>query len=76
MNRVLASFIEDYSLVHFIPANIKNKKYLLAILYAVDKANGYIFKSDEERNILKLLSSAMSNPVSDLDCEIDEKLLK
>lgn len=37
---------------------------------AVDKANGYIFRTDEERNVQKLLSAAMTNREDELN--IDE----
>lgn len=36
---------------------------------AVDKANGYIFKTDEERNIQKLLSTVMIKPEDEWNCE-------
>ena len=69
MNSVLASFVEDYSLVHFMPLQQSDKKCLIAILKAVDKANGYLFRTDEERNIQKMLSAVMTNPQDEWDCE-------
>ena len=53
------SLVEDYSLVTFIPLNIKDQQHLLRLKNATDKANGYIFGSREERNIQSLLSCAV-----------------
>lgn len=53
------SLVEDYSLVTFIPLNIKDQQCLLRLKNAIDKANGYIFGSREERNVHSLLSSAV-----------------
>lgn len=69
MSKKLASVIEDYSLVQFIPANIKDPKFLLRIQNAVDKANGYIFKYNEEKNVQELLNKVMCN--MKYDCDID-----
>jgi hypothetical protein len=51
--------VEDYSLVTFIPLNIKDRQCLLRLKNSIDKANGYIFGSGEERSIQTLLSSAV-----------------
>lgn len=53
------SLVEDYSLVTFIPLNIKDEQCLLRLKNTIDKANGYIFGSGEERSIQALLSSAV-----------------
>lgn len=70
LNERLASFVEDYSLVRFLPLNIKDRKLLLSVQNLIDKANGYLFTTGEERNIQKLLSSVMSN--TEYDCEFPE----
>lgn len=70
LNQHLASLVEDYSLVHFLPLNIKDRKLLLSVQNSIDKANGYLFTTGEERNVQKLLSSVMSN--SEYDCEFPE----
>ncbi|XP_023230352.1 GPN-loop GTPase 2-like [Centruroides sculpturatus] len=64
LNEALVGVIEDYSLVSFIPLNIKEKQSMMRLLQAADKANGYVFGQSEERNIQKLLSCAMG---ADLD---------
>lgn len=51
--------MEDYSLVTFIPLNVQDQQCLLRLKNAIDKANGYIFGSREERNVQALLSSAV-----------------
>ena len=37
---------------------------LTSVLNLADKANGYIFKGSDERNVFQLLSSAMSSTSS------------
>ncbi|PNF35351.1 GPN-loop GTPase 2 [Cryptotermes secundus] len=59
LNAALVSLVEDYSLVTFIPLNINDQQCLLRLKNTVDKANGYIFGSGEERSVQALLSSAV-----------------
>ncbi|XP_013787377.1 GPN-loop GTPase 2-like [Limulus polyphemus] len=59
LNIALTGIIEDYSLVSFVPLNIQEKRSMFNVLSAADKANGYIFGQNEERNIFSLLSVAM-----------------
>lgn len=59
LNAALVSLVEDYSLVTFSPLNINDQQCLLRLKNAIDKANGYIFGSGEERSIQALLSSAV-----------------
>lgn len=59
LNSALIGLIEDYSLVSYNVLNIQDKESALNILRTVDKANGYIFGTGEERNIQKLLSAAI-----------------
>ncbi|KDR16578.1 GPN-loop GTPase 2 [Zootermopsis nevadensis] len=59
LNTALVSLVEDYSLVTFIPLNVQDQQCLLRLKNAIDKANGYIFGSREERNVQALLSSAV-----------------
>lgn len=67
LNEALVGVIEDYSLVSFIPLNIKKKKSMMHLVQAADKANGYVFGQNEERNIQKLLSSAMGADYNDME---------
>ena len=40
MNEAMTDLIENYSLVSFIPLEIKSKQRMLSVKNAVDKANG------------------------------------
>ncbi|KAJ9598591.1 hypothetical protein L9F63_010720, partial [Diploptera punctata] len=59
LNAALVSLVENYSLVSFLPLNIKDQQCMLRLKNAIDKANGYIFGSGEQRTIQSLLSSAI-----------------
>nr|CAD7434564.1 unnamed protein product [Timema monikensis] len=59
LNAAIISLVEDYGLVSFIPLNIKDKNNLLKVKNAVDKANGYIYGSGEERSVQALLACAV-----------------
>ncbi|KAJ8920018.1 hypothetical protein NQ315_006549 [Exocentrus adspersus] len=59
LNAALVELIQDYSLVAFIPVDVKSEKSLLQLKSAIDKANGYIYGSGEERSIQALLSCAV-----------------
>ncbi|KAF7286434.1 hypothetical protein GWI33_005352 [Rhynchophorus ferrugineus] len=59
LNAAIVGLIQDYSLVSFIPLNVHSGKSLLELKNAIDKANGYIYGSGEERSIQALLSCAV-----------------
>ncbi|XP_066256086.1 GPN-loop GTPase 2 [Euwallacea similis] len=59
LNKAIVGLIEDYSLVSFIPLDVKSDRSLLELKGAIDKANGYIYGSGEERSIQALLSCAV-----------------
>ncbi|GJQ88057.1 hypothetical protein Trydic_g12978 [Trypoxylus dichotomus] len=59
LNASLIGLIEEYSLVWFIPVDIKSESSLLRLKNAVDKANGYVYGDGEERSIGALLSCAV-----------------
>lgn len=59
LNEALCSVIEDYSLVSFFPLNINEKESALNILRQADKASGYVFGDLEERNLQRMMSSAV-----------------
>lgn len=58
LNEALTGLISDYSLVNFIPITVKSKERLLAASNVIDKANGYVFGSGEERSMRNLMGSA------------------
>lgn len=59
LNEALVGLVEDYGLVSFIPLNIQEKESVLQVMNSIDKANGYVYGTGEERNIQKLLSTAV-----------------
>lgn len=59
LNKAIADVVSDYSLVSFTPMSVENQSTLLNVKKAVDKANGYVYGSGEERNIQRLLSCAV-----------------
>jgi len=59
LNAALISVIKNYSLVTFIPLDVSNKKLLLQVKNAVDKANGYVFGGNEPQDIQTLLACAV-----------------
>lgn len=66
LNAAFVSIIEDYSLVTFQLVNMMDEKSLVTVKNLVDKANGYVFKSDEGRHINSMLACAMgvTDPVN------------
>lgn len=68
LNNALVSIIEDYSLVTFQIVNMFEEKSLITVKHSVDKANGYVFKSDEGRHINSMLACAMGiGKLDDID---------
>ncbi|KAK9876858.1 hypothetical protein WA026_015091 [Henosepilachna vigintioctopunctata] len=59
LNAALVGIVQDYSLVCFLPLNVYSEKSLMNLKGAIDRANGYIYGSGEERNIQSLLSCAV-----------------
>lgn len=59
LNASLVSLIQDYSLVCFVPLDVSSDRSLLQLKSAIDKANGYVYGSGEERSIQSLLSCAV-----------------
>jgi len=59
LNEALTGLINDYSLVNFLPVTVKSKERMLAASQVIDKANGYVFGSGEERNMRAMMGSAL-----------------
>lgn len=59
LNAALVELIESYSLVSFVPLNIKDTRMLTNVKKACDKANGYVYNAGEERNVQSLLACAV-----------------
>jgi len=91
LNEALTGLINDYSLVNFLPITVKSKERMLAASQVIDKANGYVFGSGEERTLRNLMGSAMGGSDfewaktgdiratymsdSEKSCDTNEKLL-
>ncbi len=56
LNEIICGIIEDFSLVHFLPLNIQNKKNILFILQQIDLANGYIYGNLDDKDVLNSIS--------------------
>jgi len=59
LNEALTGLINDFSLVNFVPITVKSKERMVAASQIIDKANGYVFGSGEERNMRNLMGSAL-----------------
>ncbi|XP_060519196.1 GPN-loop GTPase 2 [Cylas formicarius] len=59
LNSAIVGLIQDYGLVSFSLLDVNSDKSLLDLKSAIDKANGYIYGSGEERSIQALLSCAV-----------------
>ena len=59
LNKALISIIEDYSLVSFQLVEMFKDQSLINVRNLVDKATGYVFKSEEGRHINSMLACAM-----------------
>jgi len=59
LNTALTGLVSDYSLVNFLPVTVKSKERMLTASQTIDKANGYVFGSGEERNMRAMMGSAL-----------------
>jgi len=64
LNEGIASIIEDFSLVSFVPLDIHDKGSILKVLQGVDKALGYTPSNEEELLIQQFVSA---EPEEDVD---------
>lgn len=74
LNQFICNIVEDFSLVHFIPLNIQNKKNILFILQQVDLANGYIYGHLDDKNLLNSISTQQYNYEHDFKNEHFDKV--
>ncbi|TGZ57802.1 hypothetical protein CRM22_009857 [Opisthorchis felineus] len=58
LNQALISIIQDQSLVQFLLLDIQNMSHLERVMRYADRANGYVFGPDEQRNLQALMHSA------------------
>lgn len=75
MNKAIVSLIEGQNIVSFIPLNVKDKRTMELVRKNIDKANGYIFNSQENQNI-EMLNSVMQLDINDLTFDVLEDVPK
>lgn len=66
--------IEGQNIVSFIPLNIKDKRTMELARKNIDRANGYIFNSEENQNAM--LNSVMKLDINDLTLDVLEEIPK
>lgn len=71
----MVSLIEGQNIVSFIPLNVKDKRTMELVRKNIDKANGYIFNSQENQNI-EMLNSVMQLDINDLTFDVLEDVPK
>jgi len=59
LNAALVSLVEDYSIVSFLPLDINDKKSLLQVRNAVDRAGGWVYGQGEEKSVQEMLACAV-----------------
>ncbi len=60
LNEAIVSMVEDYSLVSFQPLDANKNESLIRLKNLIDKANGYVFNSMEEKSVNTMLGYAFS----------------
>ncbi|KAM7540565.1 hypothetical protein Aperf_G00000039808 [Anoplocephala perfoliata] len=74
MNQALADIVQDSSLIAFQVLNAQDRMLLQRVLQCVDKANGYVFGTDEQRSLQALMSCAAGAEfTNDLVCMVQER---
>lgn len=75
LNKAIVSLIEGYNIVSFIPLNVKDKRTMELVRKNIDRANGYVFSSEENQNV-EILNSVMQLDISDLTLDVLEDVPK
>lgn len=75
MNKAIVSLIEGQNIVSFLPLNVKDKRTMELVRRNIDRANGYIFNSEENQNA-GMLSSVMQLDINDLTLDVLEDIPK
>lgn len=69
------SLIEGQNIVSFVPLNVKDKRTLELVRKNIDRANGYIFSSEENKSA-EMLNSVMKLDIDDLTFDVLEDVPK
>lgn len=75
LNKAIVSLIEGQNIVSFLPLNVKDKRTMELVRKNVDRANGYIFKPEENQNA-EILNSVMQLDINDLTFDVLEDIPK
>lgn len=75
LNKAIVSLIEGQNIVSFLPLNVKDKRTLELVRKNIDRANGYIFNPEENRNA-EMLNSVMQLDINDLTLDVLEDIPK
>lgn len=71
LSKAIIGVVEDYSLVHFVPLNIKQAEDIFRVLQMADKANGYYCDDldlsilQQNPQLMELASGRRSEPLDD-----------
>ncbi|KAF6210422.1 hypothetical protein GE061_013528 [Apolygus lucorum] len=74
LNSSIVELLDGYSLVSFLPLNIKDKRHLLQVKNSFDKANGYIYNAGERSDVQALLACAVGSQTESERIGIDRDL--
>jgi len=75
LNKAIVSLIEGHNIVSFIPLNVKDKRTMELARKNIDRANGYVFSSEENQNV-EILNSVMQLDINDLTLDVLEDIPK
>ncbi|XP_050540605.1 GPN-loop GTPase 2 [Daktulosphaira vitifoliae] len=73
LNEAIVSLIEGQNIVSFIPLNVRDKRTMELARKNIDKANGYVFNSQENKSA-EMLNSVMQLDVNDFSFDILENV--
>uniref|UniRef100_A0A5K3EX32 GPN-loop GTPase 2 n=1 Tax=Mesocestoides corti TaxID=53468 RepID=A0A5K3EX32_MESCO len=74
LNQALADLVQDASLISFQVLSAQDRVLLQKVMQCVDKGNGYVFGTDEQRTLQSMLSCAAGVEFSnDLVCMAQER---
>ncbi|VUZ41939.1 unnamed protein product [Hymenolepis diminuta] len=74
MNQALADIVQDSSLITFQVLDARERTLLQRVMLCADKANGYIFGTDEQRSLQAMMSCAAGAEfTNDLVCMVQER---
>jgi GPN-loop GTPase len=65
LNKTICDIVEDFSLVHFLPFNIQNKKNILFVLQQIDLANGYVYGNLDNKEVLNSIATQQQYKIYD-----------